>query len=177
MTTTHEVLARMKANNPPRTLEQFIAAGLPVTEEAAKSAEAMTRYENRDRIPEPLLRYADLYNELTGQEPTKRVLTDWIGTFEDWKGEKLEADHIRGAWMQANSERGFPVGRPGALTTTAVGIKSKNTKGATASPAINTQAVEDTKAMIEQKTSGIFVPPPPGTRERIKAKLAQARMK
>ena len=84
------------------------------------------KYQNRDKMPEPYLLFADLYNELTGQEPTKRVFSDWMGAFEDWKTEGLQPEHIRAAWQHANRpEGGFPVGRPGALTNTAVAMKSK----------------------------------------------------
>jgi hypothetical protein len=84
------------------------------------------KYQNRDKIPEPYLDFADLYNELTKQEPTKRSIMDWFGTFEDWKSEGLQPEHIRAAWQYANRpEGGFPVGRPGSLTTTAVAMKSK----------------------------------------------------
>jgi hypothetical protein len=84
------------------------------------------RYQNRDKIPEPYLPFADLYNDLTKQEPTKRVIFDWIGTFEDWKQEALQPEHIRAAWNHANRpDGGFPVGRPGALTNTAVAMKTR----------------------------------------------------
>jgi len=84
------------------------------------------KYQNRDKLPEPYLIFADLYNELTKQEPTKRAIREWMMTFEDWKQEGLQPDHIRAAWQYANRpEGGFPVGRPSALTNTAVAMKSK----------------------------------------------------
>jgi hypothetical protein len=86
------------------------------------------KYQNRDKIPEPYLIFADLYNELTKQEPTKRSIMEWFSTFEDWKSEGLQPEHIRAAWNYANRpEGGFPVGRPSALTNTAVAMKSKMT--------------------------------------------------
>lgn len=89
--------------------------------------EKKVKYQNRDKLPEPYLHFADLYNQLTGQEPTKRVIMDWMQTFEEWKQEGLQDDHIRAAWQYANRpEGGFPVGRPGALTNTAVAMKSKS---------------------------------------------------
>ena len=85
------------------------------------------KYLNRDKIPEPYLVFADLYNELTKQEPTKRSIQEWFMTFEEWKAERLQPEHIRAAWQYANRpEGGFPVGRPGALTNTAVAMKSKS---------------------------------------------------
>lgn len=84
------------------------------------------KYQNRDKIPEPYLLFADLYFELTKQEPTKRVIFDWFNAFEDWKQEGLQPEHIRAAWEHANRpDGGFAVGRPGALTNTAVAMKSK----------------------------------------------------
>lgn len=85
------------------------------------------KYQNRDKLPEPYLPFADLYNQLTGQEPTKRVIMDWMQTFEEWKQEGLSPDHIRAAYQHATRpEGGFLVGRPGSLTNTAVAMKSKN---------------------------------------------------
>jgi hypothetical protein len=100
-------------------------------------------------------------NELTKQEPTKRVFSDWVLTFEEWKSEGLQPDHIRDAWTQSNDDRkGFHVGRPGALTTVAVSIKSKST----AKPSgvrINAQAVQQTQQMISEKWDDMkFVPRP-----------------
>lgn len=107
--------------------KQIKQANQQVTDMIANSKKV--KYPNRDKIPELYLHFADLYNELTGQEPTKRVIMDWFQTFEDWKTEGLQLDHIRAAWKYANRpEGGFPVGRPGALTNTAVAMKSKNHK-------------------------------------------------
>jgi hypothetical protein len=116
-------------------------------------------YENRERIPEPLLVYADLYHELTGQEPTKRTFTDFVDTFWAWKDEKLQPDHIRMAWAQAQSDKGFTVGRPGALTVTAIGMKSK---AKPAMPTLNTEKIEQTRAMIEERKAAetTYVPRP-----------------
>lgn len=84
------------------------------------------KYQNREKIPETYWRYSDLYNELTGQEPTKRSLHEWLQAFEGWKQEGLQDEHIRAAWEYANRpDGGFPVGRPSSLTNTAVAMKSK----------------------------------------------------
>ena len=127
-------------------------------------------YENRERIPEPLLVYADLYHELTGQEPTKRTYTDWLDTMWMWKEEKLQPDNIRQAWAQAQSDKGFTVGRPGALTITAIGMKSK---AKPALPSLNTERIEQTKAIIEERTAAenTYVPMPEDVRERLRMKL------
>lgn len=120
------------------------------------------KYQNRDKIPEPYLHYADLYNELTKQEPTKRVIFDWIGTFEDWKQEALQPEHIRAAWAYANRpDGGFPVGRPGSLTNTAVAMKSKALAQADQKPAIDETRVQQTQKMLAEKMEGKpFVPRP-----------------
>lgn len=92
-------------------------------------SEKKIKYQNRDKLPEPYLHFADLYNQLTGQEPTKRVLMDWMQTFEEWKQEGLQPEHIRAAYLHATRpEGGFLVGRPGSLTNTAVAMKSKTSK-------------------------------------------------
>ena len=83
-------------------------------------------YQNRDKIPEQYLDYSDVYNEVTGQEPTKRVIQDWMMTFHEWIGEGLQSEHIRNAYEQSQSPKGgFLVNRPGSLTNTAVALKSK----------------------------------------------------
>jgi len=88
--------------------------------------EKKVKYQNRDKLPDPYLSFADLYNQLTGQEPTKRSIQDWMMTFEEWKQEGLQSEHIRAAYEHATRpEGGFPVGRPGALTNTAVAMKTK----------------------------------------------------
>lgn len=98
--------------------------------------EKKVKYPNRDKLAfsEDYLKYADLYVELCGKDadghynqvPTKRVLLDWMQTFEEWKQENLKPEHIRAAYEHATRpEGGWPVGRPGSLTNTAVAFKSK----------------------------------------------------
>jgi hypothetical protein len=125
-------------------------------------------YPNRERIPESFLPYCDFYVEMVGKDPdghyiqvpTQRVITDWILTFEEWKQERLTREHIRAAWEHANRDGGFPVGRPGALTKTAVAMKTKMLASPSAAPALNTAALEHTQKVIQEKTSGTFVPRP-----------------
>lgn len=144
----------------PLTLDWLIATGQEVTAEKLEAVKQAGKYEHREKIPETYLWMADLYNELTGQLPTKRVLLDWLQTFEEWKQERLEADHIRLAWQQASDiNKGFPVGRPGALTTTAVSMRSKTIK-APAALQINTAGIEATRKEMDEKWSGVFVPRP-----------------
>lgn len=164
-----EYQERMKQRlaETPLPLEYLIMQGQPITQEHVDTLQQAQRYQNRDRIPEPLLTYADLYNELTGQEPTKRVISDWLLTFNEWKDEKLTEDNIRMAWAQAQSDKGFTVGRPGALTVTAVGMKSK---AKPALPAINAEAVRRTTAFIEERQAEEvkYVPMPDSVRERMR---------
>jgi len=90
------------------------------------------RYENRDKLPDALLPFSDVYVELTGQKPTKRVLHDWLLTFHEWISEGLQPADIRAAYKHATRpDGGFLVGRPGSLTNTAVALKSKNSGGET----------------------------------------------
>lgn len=144
-----------------KELQQANAKVTAMIENAKK-----VKYQNRDKIPEPYLVFADLYFELTRQEPTKRVIMDWFRTFEDWKAEGLQPEHIRAAYEYANRpDGGFPVGRPGALTNTAVAMKSKMLQ-APARPAFDTAAVEATRRMLDEKEKN-FVPPPEGVRPKI----------
>jgi hypothetical protein len=125
------------------------------------------RYENRDKIPEPLLAFSDVYVELTGQKPTKRVLMDWLSTFSDWIGEGLQPKDIRAAYQHATRpDGGFLVGRPGSLTNTAVALKSKSQVSA---PQIDKQAVEDTQKLLEAKFDDkVYAPPPAWVAEKVK---------
>lgn len=128
-------------------LDWLIATGQPVTEEKIEQVQQAQRYPNREKIGEPVLWMADLYNELTGQEPNKRTLSDWLLTFEDWKTEGLQAEHIQLAWAQSQDiNKGFPVGRPGALTVTAIAIKSKTSKPMGLK--INTKGIEETRQAL-----------------------------
>lgn len=130
------------------------------------------KYENRERIPEPLLVYSDLYHELTGQEILKMDLSSYIEVFQEWKDRALQPNDIRGAWAQSKSDRGgFFVGHPRALTVTANGMKSK---AKPAMPIISTERIEQTQAIIEEKVKleSTFVPMPDEVRARLRAKLA-----
>ena len=164
----------------PKTVEWMIVAGEEATAEKLETAQKAQRYQNRERIPESFLWMSDLYNELTKQEPTKRVLLDWLQTFEEWKQEHLEDRHIRAAWLQANNiNKGFAVGRPGALTTTAVSAKSK--MNVIVQPQINTEAIEYTRKLMEEKWGKEFVPASQELRDleraRLKARLAEIETK
>lgn len=78
-------------------------------------------YANREKMPEPYLAYADVYNQLTGQEPTKRVFQDWLMTFGEWQNEGIRVEDIR----EAHSTAKFTIVRPGSLTATVVAIRAK----------------------------------------------------
>lgn len=168
-----EYQERMKKRlaDVPMPLEILIQSGDKITQGQLDAINNNNRaYLNRERIPEPLLGYADLYHELTGQEPTNRTFADWVDTFTAWKDEKIHFNNIRMAWAQAQSGKGFTVGRPGALTITAVGMKSK---AKPALPTINTEAIERTQKIIEEKAKIEFVPMPDDVRLAIRRKLAQ----
>ena len=62
---------------------------------------------------------------------------------------------------------GFAVGRPGALTTTAVAMKSKMLNTKTTAPAINEQAIEATKQMIAAKEQ-VYTPMPDSVRAQLR---------
>lgn len=115
-------------------------------------------YRNRNQLPEIYLPFGDLYFELTKQEPTKSDLMDWMSTFEEWKQKGLQPEHIRAAFAHASRDGGFPVGRPGSLTNTAVGMKTKMLS--TPTPHVDETAVETTKQIVNEKFSGEFVPRP-----------------
>lgn len=170
----YEYQERMKAKlaGAPLPLEYLLMQEQPITQEQVDAIVTAQKYEHRERIPEPLRMFADLYNELTGQRPTKTDLSDWIATFEDWKNRTLTPDSIRMAWAQSKDERGgFTVGRPGALTVTAIGMKSK---AMPAMPTLNTAAIERTSKVIEERIAQEvkYVPMPGSVRARLKAKLA-----
>lgn len=129
-------------SNAENTQKNTHRAGSGLSEKELKQAndkvtailenEKKVKYQNRDKLPEPYLRFADLYHELTGQEPTKRIIQEWMLTFEEWKQEGLQPEHIRAAYQHATRpEGGFLVGRPGSLTNTAVAMKSKTSSKAT----------------------------------------------
>jgi hypothetical protein len=139
-------------------------------------ASKKVKYENRDKIPEPLLAFSDVYVELTGQKPSKRVLMDWIATFHDWIGEGLQPKDIRVAYQHATRpDGGFLVGRPGSLTNTAVALKSK---GQASAPQIDQRAVEATRDMLEAKfDETAYAPPPAWVAERVKQIAAQKQIR
>jgi len=157
MTTTTELKDLLK-QPPAIPIEWQIAAAMNVTEESMQAAKDAQKYQYRERIPEHLLRYTDLYNELTGQEPTKQTLSDWIDTAETWKDEQFTMESLREAWNYSlDDKHGFPVGRPGALTVTARSMKSK---GKAPRAAINEKRIQDTKQMVDELWQRPFVPRP-----------------
>ena len=125
-------------------------------------------YANREKIPENHRHYCDLYVSLCGKDPeghwnqvpTKRVIVDWIVTFEEWQQENLKPEHIQAAFQYATApETSFLVGRPGALTKTAVAMKTKPVSRSN-QPAVDRSAVDRTKQEIEKKNTGAFVSRP-----------------
>lgn len=175
MTLTTELQALQKKTSV-MPLEWLIAGDKEITQSDLDAINNNPHgYDNRERIPEPLLVYSDLYHDLTGQEMLKMDVTGYIEVFQEWKDRALQPDDIRGAWAQSKSDKGgFFVGHPRALTITANGMKSK------AKPAVsvlNKSEVERTNKLIEKKVemAAAFVPMPDDVRARIKAKLAEKR--
>ena len=141
-------------------LEWLLAKDGPITQDELNATAKTVNYNNRDLMPEPYLHFSDLYHEMTGQELTKRVLQDWMMTFEYWKQDGLTAEDIRAAFAKSNDiNGGFPVGRPGALTTTANAMKTKKT--ASTILAVDQKAIEGTKVMMDNIVKDlVFVPRP-----------------
>lgn len=157
-------------------LDILMMSSEPITQKQLDAINNDPRnYANRERIPEPLLIYSDLYHELTGQEMLKMDVTGYVEVFQEWKDRALQPNDIRGAWAQSKSDKGgFFVGHPRALTVTANGMKSK---AMPAMPTLNKVAVERTQEIIEKKVELVSKATdiPDAERERMrqwKAKLA-----
>lgn len=95
-------------------------------------------YQNREKIPEPLLPYADVYHELTGQEPVKRVIHEWMHEFSAWQSEGIQPQHVRAAYREASGK--FAILRPASLTNTAAAIRAKARVAATGSGPVDPMA-------------------------------------
>ena len=164
----YKIRMKQRLEGTPLPLEYLIMSGQPVTQADAEKVTNAKGYPNRERIPEPLRMYADLYHELTEQEPTKQDASDWIDTFETWKAKKIDPDSIRMAWAQAQDvNHGFTVGRPGALTITAVGMKSK---AKIAQPVRSTAQLEQTQNLIAERDAIKYVPMPENVRRQFEEK-------
>jgi hypothetical protein len=124
------------------------------------------RYAHREKIPEQYLALCDAYVEACGkdsdgaynQEPNKTTLMEWLATLEAWKQARLTPDHIKKAYEQSIGK--FPVGRPSALTVTAVAMKSKPT---TFTPIPTVQATAEKINHPEEK----YVKMPDEVREKL----------
>ena len=128
------------------------------------------KYSNRDKIPEAYLEYADTYNQLTGQEPTKRVIQDWLMAFSEWQGEGLITSDIKEAYQYANRpEGGFIVARPGSLTNTAVAFRSKRLSKKRVLEEKDNKTAEIIREFDEYRKTA--VPQPDYLRQQVKAKL------
>jgi hypothetical protein len=83
-------------------------------------------YVNRERIPQELLPYADVFHELTAMVPTERVLPDWIAEFKIWRAEAITVEGVRQAYKEAR----YSVARPGSLTNMAAACSARPKAGA-----------------------------------------------
>lgn len=146
-------------------------AGMPTT--MIDNANKPT-YPNRDKIPDQYLRYADTYNEISGQEPTKRVLKDWLTAFRDWASEGIRPEHVRQAYKE--SEGRFMVTQPRSLTNTAVAVKAK---GKSATSTMRDEAIIQTKRLLAENDGhrARRTLPPPGLREKLHAQLQKQTVK
>ena len=125
--------------------------------ENERKAQQKNHYSLREKFPEVLVGYSDVYVQLSGQKPSKRTFMDWLSTFQDWLDEGLQAKDVQAAYSYATRPNGgFLVGRPGSLTNTAVALKSKPSN----SPHIRVEEVNKTKDMIDQRESRTYVPRP-----------------
>ena len=123
------------------------------------SSQRKFKYTNRDKIPVPYLDFADVYNELTGQEPTKRIIQDWLMTFSEWQNENLAVNDIREAYRYANRpEGGFIVARPGSLTNTAVAFRSKRLSRRTVFETKADETKETLRAIDEARSKAVPMP-------------------
>lgn len=162
----YKIRMTQQLEGTPMPLEYLLMQDAPITQEHLDAVN--NTYQHRDRIPEVLLPFLDLYHELTGQEPTKTTVTDWIATGWDWKERKLDEDSIRMAWAQAQDvNHGYTVGRPGALTITAVGMKSK---AKIAQPVRSTAQLEQTQNLIAERDAIKYVPMPENVRRQFEEK-------
>jgi hypothetical protein len=119
-------------------------------------------YSHRDEIPPALLAHADNYVKLTGQEPDKRTLTDWVAEFTYWETKGLAPADIEKAYRDVE----YHITRPGSLTSIAVSIKAKVRASTHESVIFRAAEHQEVKA----------VPPPSDlyeqTRQRLREKAA-----
>lgn len=86
----------------------------------------VAHYPYRDKIPEQYRPWADLYVELTGNQPLKCDFSDWFETFQEWIDRGLSQQNIRDAWIRSKEkDHGFLVAKPRSLTNTANAFKAK----------------------------------------------------
>jgi hypothetical protein len=142
-------------------------------EQAAAKVDAMVEnarrdtYANRDKIPEPYLPLADAYHNLTGQEPTKRVLHDWLQTFSEWQSEGIQSKHVQQAFKESTGR--FVVARPGSLTNTAAAFKAK--ARLTSERAAEEERASQLESEIREQKIARAVPMPDDVRRRLDAFL------
>jgi hypothetical protein len=87
-------------------------------------------YSNRDKIPEALLELCDAYCTLTGQEPRKKVITDWLDSLSQMHAAGVTGSDLTEA---RKAMSGIPViPRPGSLLDMAIAVRAKRRAGITA---------------------------------------------
>ena len=109
-------------------------------EQIAQDKEAKREaYPYRDKFPEPIREWSDLYVKLTGQRPLKKDVMDWIMACQDWIDAGFVKQDIIDAYNKSKGDDkgfgAFSVTRPGSLTNTAnmyAGLRRQ--KGTASSP-------------------------------------------
>jgi len=84
------------------------------------------RYPYRDRIPDPLLEYADWFVRETHIEPDGRTIKGWLRELSYWQDKQLDIIDLENAWAKSGEGTQFMVTSPFSLTNVAVAMKAKS---------------------------------------------------
>lgn len=82
-------------------------------------------YPCRERIPEPLLHYADWFVRETGIEPDRKVINGWIKELTYWHDKQLEIIDLENAYSKSGNGAQFMVTSPFSLSGVAVAMKAR----------------------------------------------------
>lgn len=83
-------------------------------------------WKGRDSFRDNHLKYADWYNQKTGQECGKKSQRSWQKAFSDWQDEELDIPHLQEAYEQDVVWKKV-IADPNELTKKAVAIKAMRT--------------------------------------------------
>jgi hypothetical protein len=84
-------------------------------------------YPCRERIPEPLLHYADWFVSETGIQPDRKVINGWIKEFTYWQDKELEVIDLENAYSKSGNNNNFMVTSPFSLSGVAIAMKARMT--------------------------------------------------